>query len=914
MEALLLMLALAIVLFPLASLPLSVFGLVRSHRLRAQMREQSASIGLLESTVAELLARTGPPAEVPTAEPPTPTERTPSTARSAEVDEEPELVELPTPPLAALRDETTTADQTTEAASTEESEPAEAPVETEPAEEQSIEPSDRETGAPSWRGPSIEERIAAIWREASLERMVVWLASAMGGLTLLLASLLGLALAIDKGLLGPVPRVVGGITIGSLLFAGSTLPRRKGLRWIASALGGSGLGMLYAALAAATSLYDMLPNPVGFALLCGVTLTAFLRADRDQDRFLAGLGLLGGLLTPFFVSSGNNSAIALFAYLTLLMAGTVETVRRRDWPELLALALLGAGLHYLGWSMRWHVADQAPIGLLAPLFLVLPLLRVPRETLSPRSVLGLGALALGPLAAVFWLVPVDPVFTDPVTGLTAMRPLGLHPWLAAVAVSLLSLPMVAVGRKGLKDPALSAMVELGGVACSAALMLIFATGWGTLHEPPLGPLLLGVFGPAVPMLLLTRKGDHAAAAFPVALAMGLSILLGGTELELLHSLAPIGLLGLSMALAFRTRSPVAMPATLAASALVAWLSMAQLEAIGGIALAGPTVAAYASITALPLFWKSSEHPAVGWWTSAAAGPILFLPLWAAWREGLGEAFIGLLPVAMSAVALLATRLLLKAHELDKQSTLIAVFASVALAGVTLALPLQIDEAWLTIGWSLEVAALAALTRRLHHPIIRAAGLGLAAVVGARLLLNPYSLMYGDSAGLPVLNWTLYTWGVPALALLAGAWLLAPTRRAEPWATAERAQPLVYVLLAIAVGFALVNVQVSHAFTVDGPLQLVGRNMLQGMVRSVSWAGFGLLILMAGLFANSRVVRFTGFGFVLLAAGKVFLVDLWGLHGVMRFGSVLGLGISLLIAAFLFERLVLRAPATSTGRS
>jgi len=38
---------------------------------------------------------------------------------------------------------------------------------------------------------------------------------------------------------------------------------------------------------------------------------------------------------------------------------------------------------------------------------------------------------------------------------------------------------------------------------------------------------------------------------------------------------------------------------------------------------------------------------------------------------------------------------------------------------------------------------------------------------------------------------------------------------------------------------------------------------------------------------------------------VFVVDLWSLSGFVRVGSVLGLGVLLLVAAFLFERLVLR---------
>ena len=53
-------------------------------------------------------------------------------------------------------------------------------------------------------------------------------------------------------------------------------------------------------------------------------------------------------------------------------------------------------------------------------------------------------------------------------------------------------------------------------------------------------------------------------------------------------------------------------------------------------------------------------------------------------------------------------------------------------------------------------------------------------------------------------------------------------------------------------------------------------------------------------------------FVLLAAVKVFVVDLWSLPGFIRVGSLLGLGVFLIVAAFLFERLVLRERPLTRG--
>ncbi|MEQ1502096.1 MAG: DUF2339 domain-containing protein, partial [Myxococcota bacterium] len=165
---------------------------------------------------------------------------------------------------------------------------------------------------------------------------------------------------------------------------------------------------------------------------------------------------------------------------------------------------------------------------------------------------------------------------------------------------------------------------------------------------------------------------------------------------------------------------------------------------------------------------------------------------------------------------------------------------------------------------------------------------------------------------PVLNWTLYAWGVPLVCvLLCARWL--PRRDAA--GQLDPADPFRLAvgplgLLAALVGFALVNVEVSHAFGDGGPLVLSGADRLQSMVRSASWAGYGLVVLAIGLWRDDRVVRLVGFAFVLLATVKVFAVDLWGLQGFVRVGSLGCLAVALILAAFAFERLVLRR-ATAT---
>ncbi len=77
-----------------------------------------------------------------------------------------------------------------------------------------------------------------------------------------------------------------------------------------------------------------------------------------------------------------------------------------------------------------------------------------------------------------------------------------------------------------------------------------------------------------------------------------------------------------------------------------------------------------------------------------------------------------------------------------------------------------------------------------------------------------------------------------------------------------------------------------------------------MVRSLAWAGFGLAMLGVGVRLNRKPARLLALVFLCIAAGKVFLSDLWQLHGLIRVGSIMGLGVLLLVAAVLLQRVAL----------
>ena len=740
----------------------------------------------------------------------------------------------------------------------------------------------------------------------SPERVVVWVARGLGGFLVLLASLFALAVAIDRGWLSPALRVGLGLGAGTCAWLLGAWLRSRRFRWISSALSGAGMGVLYGSLFAAHGLYGLIDQlPTGL-LMAAVTAVALLDAVKTDDRLMAWLSLVGGMLTPLLVSSGSNHPVRLFGYLALLLCGTLASAGLRRWPELVVGAAAGSALLFGTWTFSYHTPDQLPVALLAAAVLTLPFSAL---ALRSRSSLVAGAAWLGSLAMVVsalpWLGPIDPVFVDTWSQRTVHRDLGSAPvWVAGGVMVLPLLPHLVARLRGWL------LAQLATGLATVAMAGLAVGTWSLHHTPPVGALAVLILAPSL-LGFVAHFRDRSAG-----LAWALGPLCAGPMLVLARTMGAtdpalfVGVIAALVALgavhAWSSGAGLVLLALIPATALPLGVAAVEMhvggaDALGTQPLAAATLFTYAVLATVPLLRTWSRHGAGVRITAALAALVYFGPLYQVWVSGLGDPLIGLLPLLLGAGALIGGLSLVRLHRADQGDGVLAIFVGVALAGLSAALPLQLEGQWLTVAWALEAVALAWLSGRLRHPLVPWASLALGATVTARLVLNPWALAYGDAGGWPILNWTLYTWGLPLVCLLMAARLL----RSRGSEAARTVAPPALTLMAIAVGFALVNVEVSHLFQDQGPIELGGRGVLQGMVRSLSWGAYGVVVLLSGFATRSRSVRLVGFAFVLLATAKVFVVDLWALSGFVRVGSVLGLGVTLLLAAFLFERLVLR---------
>jgi uncharacterized membrane protein len=190
----------------------------------------------------------------------------------------------------------------------------------------------------------------------------------VGIVVLIIGAAYFLKLAIDRGWLGPMARVVVGLVAGAGLVVWSERFRAKGYAAFSYSLKALGSGVLYLALWAAFHLYHLLPANVAFGAMVLVTAWNAWMAWAQDSQLLAAYALAGGFLTPVLLSSGGNHEVFLFSYLLAIDLATVVLVRLKPWPKLLLGAFPLTMLFFVAWYSEYFHADEM---LVTSLFILL---------------------------------------------------------------------------------------------------------------------------------------------------------------------------------------------------------------------------------------------------------------------------------------------------------------------------------------------------------------------------------------------------------------------------------------------------------------------------------------------------------------------------------------------------------------
>ncbi len=298
---------------------------------------------------------------------------------------------------------------------------------------------------------------------------------------------------------------------------------------------------------------------------------------------------------------------------------------------------------------------------------------------------------------------------------------------------------------------------------------------------------------------------------------------------------------------------------------------------------------------------SSLHPYLA--AVLASVPFFFEANYTIEAVGYGN-IIGILPVVQ---ALLIAVLLLNLLRIDPPGARVlgrlALVAAAALAFVTVAIPLQLENQWITIAWALEGAALAWLFRRIPHRGLLYATTGLLATVFVRLGLNITQVSHDPRSALAIWNWYLYTYLISAAAMILAGWLLSKTEDTvfEGGPRASRLCPAGGAILL----FLLLNIEIADYYSVGERITFnFTATLAQDLTYTLGWALFAVALLAVGIAIASRAARISSLGLLVITILKCFLHDLARLGGLYRVISFVGLAICLSLVALALQKFVL----------
>ena len=682
---------------------------------------------------------------------------------------------------------------------------------------------------------------------------------------------------------------------------------------------------------------------LGAFLALGLVYLAVLVRGREPAQSLVWTGALGAMVPfAFAVVLASDPVYAaqwplLFGYVGLLAAALIVVALVRNQLALLLGAALATAITLPLWAFRGLEPDALWGPTLSAIGLTV-LLNLPARLA--------GRLAPGVLAESRFHLEVAGLATWVglgLYGIILIRPgLGERPSVFLVLLASLTGLLLERGRAG----------RIRGVVVAGSLGLALLTQVWFFQHTTMANLSQNLAVPALLSLALSLASAHRGPR-PSPLSRSAAVDLDDDEWGVVGASA-VAITGLFVMVdsggPWAGNSPWAPFAALAV-ALVIWLvsvlrrdwtelllpellvaagfstfwQMTASNAAGATSALAIYLALYVGFLALPFAVPRSLAPtwavrATPWVASALAGPAFFLVLYRAVVAGWGKAWIGLLPVAMAAASVAALAGVARGFPAGardpearrRRLDYLALFAAVALGFIALAIPLQVDRQWITLGWALEAAAVWWLFGRLPHSGLKFFGAALFTAVGARLLVNPAVFRYQER-GLPIVNWLLYTYGVPALCAFFGAWLLARAEGARPEAPAQDLVAGDRRYLAPAAGglglllvFWLVNLEIIDYFSAGRYVDLgLERHLARDLTMSVAWGVYALVLLVIGLWRGFQPLRFASLAVLLLTVAKVFLYDLAALEGVHRILSFLGLGLSLILVSLLYQRFVFR---------
>lgn len=763
---------------------------------------------------------------------------------------------------------------------------------------------------------------------------------AVSALSLALAGIFLVQYGMESGLLPPMARVVAALGFGAVLIgAGEMIRRRFGddettsTAYLPSTFSGAGIVTLFGAILSARLLYGLIGAEVALIGLVAVALLAIV-LGWFHGPLLAAVGVIGAFVAPFVVGGSSENPSWLFGYFGLIGAVglAVDAIRRWGWISVITLVqAYGAGgliivdVSDVAGAFGVYVTALALLTILLP---VLSLRPTHSGALLSRSLLGktgtiwpefptrLAAGAMVASSGALMLMSQDGAgeFWLAVLCLAVLF-LALTVWCAdaPALADLATLPVLAMlGAVWLQPDVMGAwdvfsaarepesrMPLQATLLVAVGLMLSLATAWRSLREgglPGVGWAAgAAIIAPAMAIMLEIRW--HPAAvigAYPWALH---GAVIAAAMVALAERFARVD--GPD-----RLRMSFAVLSALAALAFacVILLSSAALTvafAITVLAAAAldrrfelPVMTVYISVGVVTLGYRLLVDPGLDWAVHAPLG-------------GLVLAYGGTLAALIAALVLVAPlgRRVAQVMLESAAWTVGGMFASLLLT--RLIEGLGGVETSTGTHWALSLhamiwfgAALAQMHRRQlggrlarMRDVLAAvfALVGLGALGGALTFANPLLDRYELVLGPPVFNTLAVAYLLPALLLGGAAW-----RITAPPALLRR----IMAALAGALGALWLGLAIRHFWQGSSGMEIGHVSQPELYSYTVALLAVGAALFYQSLARGSARMRRAGLVVIGLAVAKVFFIDISGLGGLTRVFSLLALGLSLAVLAWL----------------
>ncbi|MFK7863876.1 MAG: DUF2339 domain-containing protein [Pseudohongiellaceae bacterium] len=787
------------------------------------------------------------------------------------------------------------------------------------------------------------------------DQWMVWL----GGLSVGLAGIFMVRYSMEQGLLGPAARISLSLFAGVGLHALAEWGRRRNKQQFnaLAALAGGASIILFSALLASLFLYQLFPPGVVFAALLAIALGT-MALSLLHGPVLAILGILAAYVIPALVDTGSESVSGLYVYSLIITSAALLLMRYVYRPWLWAGVLVGS----LGWWFitidTYSAAGLRGYYLAAMLYLFLaiphwdwrlskvlpaaPLKAITNETSGVLSRLlrlwlrGTGthlpkSLSMAPGSLTLTLLVLAFAFTiaveqrlqgaiyqwTPFIGILLVAAGAKKELLKFVALSLfaqgaawLSLGLSAydgIRLEGLVGPEQYEFMRYGAwmafvytalslrnlftstnrnLCCAIAIIsplvwlslayllvsdLSESVSWGAVAIGlGLFYLMLAIWRLRLDQEKSAQRSEaerdyfavwlmmagHFAYSLAVAIMVreaGLTLALSAQLLSvawLIHRYNPPKLgLLLKLILAVIVARLTLNPWLLTYPADVHW----SLWTFGGATL-------FAAIGA----WRLKENTELGKWLELASLHLLVLTLWAEVRYYLYDGHI-----------------FMPKMEFLEFSINTVLWSSLALVY------------YLRHKASANLKPLYLLASKVLLTM------GLFSYLTTLTFLNPF--WTGEVIGqTPIFNILLLSFAMPVVLGLLLIGFYDPSFKSK-----------VSGFTALA-GFVFVNVEIRHLW--NGELSVLSETTNGELYTyTLVWLFLAISCLLAGSLRFGQSVYRGGFALLMVVIAKIFLLDMADLEGLLRVASFMGLGLSLLGLAYLYQRFNLSPSAVSKGQ-